>query len=275
MKISRSVQLLAFASSIAAVVLHASAADEKPLGYQDTPLIPGTKWHVHDGTRPQPKIVTPGSWNPDKRQIDPPSDAIVLFDGTNLDKWHDGKQGPPKWKVEDGYVEIVGKSGDITTKQEFGPDMQLHIEWQTPAQPKGSGQGRGNSGIFFFGRYEVQVLDSFDNKTYPDGQAGAIYGYLPPLVNASRKPGEWQTYDIVFNGPRFKDGKVESPAFITNFHNGVLVQNHSPYLGATGHRNVATYSPHAEKGAIRIQDHGDPVRFRNIWIRELKPVDSP
>jgi hypothetical protein len=273
MKISRSFQLSAFVLSIAALVLGAVAADS-PVGYQDTPLIPGTQWHVHDGTRPQPKIVTPGSWNADKRQIDPPSDAIVLFDGTNLDKWHDGKQGPAKWKVEDGYFEIVGKSSDITTKEEFGPDVQLHIEWQAPTPPKGNSQGRGNSGIFFYGRYEVQVLDSYDNKTYPDGQAGAIYGYLPPLVNASRKPGEWQTYDLIFNGPRFKENKLETPAYITNFHNGVVVQNHSPYLGATGHRVVATYTPHAEKGAIRLQDHGDPVRYRNIWIRELKPVDS-
>lgn len=255
-----------------AVGTPAFAADEKPLGYQDTPLIPGTKWHVHDGLRPQPPIVTPGSWSQEKGVVAPPSDAVVLFDGTNLDQFHDGKNGAPKWKVENGYLEIVGKSGDITTKAEFGPNVQLHVEWQAPATPKGDGQGRGNSGIFFHGRYEVQVLDCFNNKTYPDGQTAAIYGYLPPLVNACRQPGEWQTYDIIFTGPRFKDGKLETPAYITNIHNGVLAQNHAPYLGATGHRSVAEYKPHAEKGAIRIQDHGDPVRFRNIWIRELKPV---
>ncbi|MDQ3623963.1 MAG: DUF1080 domain-containing protein [Verrucomicrobiota bacterium] len=251
------------------------AADEKSLGYQDTPIIPGTRWHVHDGTRPQPKVVTPGAPGTGQKPGTAPSDAVILFDGTNLDQWRGSKgDGPAEWKVEAGYFEVVKGKGDIMTKQEFGPDVQLHVEWQAPAPPQGTGQARGNSGIFFYGRYEVQVLDSFENQTYPDGQAAAIYGYLPPLVNACRRPGEWQSYDIIFNGPRFKDGKLVNPAYITNFHNGVLVQNHSAYSGATGHKTVASYQPHGEKGAIRLQDHKDPVRFRNFWIRELKPVDT-
>ena len=263
--------LFASAGSLA-LLLAAHAADPKKLGYDDTPLIPGTKWHVHDGARPQPKIVTPGSWNQEKRIIEPPSDAIVLFDGTDLSKWKSGN-GEAKWKVENGYAEI-NKTGDIQTKDEFGPDLQLHFEWMSPEPPSGSGQGRGNSGIFLFGRYEIQVLDNFDNATYPDGQATAIYGQTPPLVNASRKPGEWQTYDIIFNGPRFKDGKVEKPAFVTILHNGVLTQNHTQLIGDTPHRAVGTYKAHGEKGPIRLQDHANPVRYRNIWLRELKPVDS-
>lgn len=270
-----SVALAALASA-SLPLLTPMIADQKPLGYQDTPIIPGTPWHVHDGTRPQPKIVTPGTFSSGEKPGKAPSDAMVLFDGTSLDQWCSGKgDGPAEWKVEGGYFEIVKGKGDIVTKKEFGPDVQVHVEWQAPTPPKGAGQGRGNSGIFFYTRYEVQVLDSFDNQTYPDGQAASIYGYLPPLVNACRPPGEWQTYDIIFNGPRFKAGALVTPAYITNLHNGVLVQNHSAYLGATGHKTVATYQPHGEKGAIKLQDHGDPVRFRNFWIRELQPVDAP
>ena len=250
----------------------ARAADEKSLGYQDTPLIPGTKWHVHDGTRPQPKIVTPGEPSTQEKAGTAPSDAIILFDGKDLSKWKSGNNDA-KWKVENGYIEVVPKSGTLTTRGEFGPDVQFHIEFATPP-PQGSGQGRGNSGIFFYGKYEIQVLDSFNNPTYPDGQATAIYGQTPPLVNASLPPGKWQSYDIVFNGPRFKDGKLERPAFVTIFHNGVLTQNHTQLTGTTPHRAVGTYAPHAEKGFISLQDHGNPMRFRNIWIRELKPVDS-
>jgi hypothetical protein len=244
------------------------AADTPKLGYQDTPLIPGTKWHVHDGERPQPKIVTPGTFPTQEKAGTAPSDAVVLFDGTNLSKWKSGKGGDAGWKVENGYAEI-NKTGDIITKEEFGPDLQLHVEWTAPSPGKGSGQGRGNSGIFVFGRYEIQVLDNYENPTYPDGQATAIYAYMPPLVNASLKPGEWQTYDIIFQGPRFKDGKLEKPAVVTILHNGVVTQAHLTLIGDTPHRQVGTYKPHGEKGPIKIQDHGDPVRYRNIWLREL------
>ena len=241
-----------------------------PVGYQDTPIIPGTKWHVHDGERPQPKIVTPG----DKPGA-APADAIVLFDGKDLAKWRDAKGGDCKWKVENGYAEVAPKTGDALTKDEFGPDVQLHIEFATPNPPSGDSQGRGNSGVFLFGKYEIQILDSYDNKTYPDGQATAIYGYMPPLVNASRKPGEWQSYDIIFEGPRFNDdGTVAKKAVATVLHNGVLTQNHTELIGETPHKQVGIYHKHPEKGPIKLQDHGNPMRFRNIWIRELKPVDS-
>ena len=238
------------------------------LGYQDTPIIPGTKWHVHDGERPQPPIVTPGNPSTQEKAGSAPSDAIVLFDGTDLSKWKSGKD-EAKWKVENGYFEVVPKSGDIQTKDEFGPDVQLHIEFLTPPA-NGNGQGRGNSGCFLFGRYEIQVLDCYDNPTYPDGQATAIYGYMPPQVNASLPPGKWQQYDIIFEGPRFKDGKLLKPAVVTTLHNGVVTQNHTALIGDTPHQRVGTYKPHGEKGPIRLQDHNNTMRFRNIWIREMK-----
>ena len=242
---------------------------QHPVGYQDTPIIPGTKWHVHDGERPQPRVVPPG----DKPGA-APADAVVLFDGTNLSKWRNAKGETPGWKVENGYAEVVAKTGDIFTKDEFGPDVQLHLEFATPP-PVGDSQGRGNSGCFLFGRYEIQILDSYQNPTYPDGSATAIYGQTPPLVNASRKPGEWQTYDIIFQGPRFnEDGTVAKKAAATVLHNGVVTQNHTELLGDTPHKKVGTYIKHSEKGPIKLQDHGNPMRFRNIWIRELKPVDS-
>ncbi len=249
------------------------AGEAHALGYQTTPIIPGTQWHVHDGERPQPVVVTPGSFPTAEQRGLPPSDAKVLFAGNDLSLWTNSKGEPAGWKVEDGYAE-VNRTGDIRTKEEFGPDVQLHVEWAAPKEVKGEGQGRGNSGIFLYGKYEIQVLDCSDNKTYPDGQATAIYGQTPPLVNASRKPGEWQVYDIIFNGPRFKDGKLEKPAYCTVFHNGVLTQNHTELLGDTPHQRVGTYVPHPEKGFLRLQDHGNPVRYRSIWIRELKPVDS-
>jgi hypothetical protein len=262
-----------FSFILGCTLLPSSAADQKSLGYQDTPLIPGTKWHVHDGTRPQPKIVTPGEPSTQEKAGTAPSDAVVLFDGKNLAKWKSG-QDDAKWKVENGYFQVAPGTGTLTTKEEFGPDVQLHIEFATPP-PVGNGQGRGNSGVFFYGRYEIQVLDSYNNPTYPDGQATAVYGQTPPLVNASLPPGKWQTYDIVFNGPHFKDGKVETPAFVTVFHNGVLTQNHTQLTGATPHRQVGTYTAHPEKGSISLQDHGNPMRFRNVWIRELHPIDTP
>lgn len=242
-------------------------------GYTDTPMLPGGKWHVHDPNRPQPEVVKPGTFSTQKKPGKAPSDAIVLFDGENLSKWRTGNGEPSGWKIEDGAMVVPPKGtangGDIWTKEEFG-DCQLHVEWATPEPPKGQSQERGNSGIFFFGIYELQVLDCYENKTYPDGQAASLYGQQPPLVNASRKPGAWQVYDIAFTAPRFKDGKLESPAYVTVFHNGVLVQNHVALLGATGHRSLAAYSPHAAKGPLKLQDHNDPVRFRNIWVRPLK-----
>ncbi len=267
--------LLLLTAAAMAVTSNAEDKPKKPLGYQDTPLIPGTKWHVHDGERPQPKVITPGEFSTQEKVGTAPSDAVVLFDGKDLSQWRQGSGKDAPWKVENGYIEVVPKSGDIFTKGEFGPDVQLHIEFATPP-PVGDGQGRGNSGVFLFGRYEIQVLDCYNNPTYPDGQATAIYGQTPPLVNASRKPGEWQVYDIIFDGPRFNaDGTVAKPAVATILHNGVVTQNHTIVTGETPHRNVGKYNKHGEKGPIKLQDHGNPMRFRNIWIRELKPIDQP
>ncbi|HEV7867742.1 MAG TPA: DUF1080 domain-containing protein [Chthoniobacteraceae bacterium] len=253
----------------ASLATASNAADGKPLGYSDTPLIPGTKWHVHDGNRPQPKVVTPGEPSTQEKVGTAPSDAVVLFDGKDLSKWKKSDGQPAPWKVENGYIEVAPKTGDIFTKDEFGPNVQIHIEFATPP-PVGDGQGRGNSGLFLYGRYEIQVLDSYNNPTYPDGQATALYGYMPPQVNASRKPGEWQTYDVIFEGPKFKDGKLEKPAHATILHNGVLTQNHVALIGSSGHRTVGTYKAHGEKGALKLQDHGNPMRFRNMWIREFQ-----
>jgi hypothetical protein len=221
-------------------------------------------------------VITPGAEN-----HLPPSDAIVLFDGKDLaakwigkeaikegDKVTGWKDIDPKWKIENGYAEI-NKSGDIRTRDGFG-SCQLHVEWMSPNPPKGNSQGRGNSGIFFMERYECQVLDCYDNITYADGAATAMYGQTPPLVNASRKPGEWQTYDIIFNAPKFEGDKVVRPAYMTVFHNGVLTQNHTELLGSSFHKAVGKYQPHEAKLPIRLQDHGDPVRYRNIWIRPLE-----
>ena len=259
--------------AVAALGLAGVQAEEhKNLGYQDTPMLPDGKWHVHDGTRPQPKVVTPGTFSTQETPGKPPSDAIVLFDGTDISKWQKGDGQPAPWKVENGYMQAGG--GEIRTKDKFG-DIQLHVEWSAPTPPKGDGQGRGNSGVFFFGRYELQVLDCYQNQTYPDGQTAAIYGQTPPLVNANVKPGEWQVYDVVFIAPVFKDGKLETPAYLTVFHNGVLVHNKKELLGSTGHKTLAKYTPHEEKGYLALQDHGNPVRYRNFWVRELKGYDEP
>lgn len=243
------------------------------LGYTDTPMLPGGKWHVHDPARPRPRVVTPGSFSTNDLPGKPPSDAIVLFDGKDLSKWNAAAGGPAKWKVENGYAEVNG-TGDIETKEPFG-DAQIHVEWAEPSPPQGESQGRGNSGVYLMQRYEVQVLDCFENLTYPDGQTGAVYGQTPPLVNACRKPGEWQSYDIVFEAPRFEGEKVAKPARVTVFHNGVCVQHATEILGATQHRAVATYAPHPAKLPLRLQDHGNPIRFRNLWVRPLGEHDVP
>lgn len=211
---------------------------------------------------PTPKVVTPG-----KTDREAPSDAVVLFDGKSFDEWNGAKD----WKADaEGAFTVKGA---IQTKKEFG-DCQLHIEFASPTPAKGNGQGRGNNGIGLMGaRYEIQVLDSFENPTYPEGQAASVYNQRPPMVNASRKPGEWQTYDIVFTAPRFdEDGKVTKPAYATVFHNGVLVQNHTEVLGFTYFNQATAYSKHPEKGPIVLMYHGDPVRFRNIWVREFKEL---
>ncbi len=243
---------------------------EHPTGYTDTPFLPGDKWRVHDDTRPRPRVITPGS-----EYGAPPSDAIVLFDGKNLDEWSLADGSPATWTVKDGFMEVAPrppktKGADLFTKKKFG-DCQLHIEWATPAEVVGESQGRGNSGVFFAeGKYEVQVLDSYNNKSYADGQASALYGWKPPLVNACRKPGEWQTYDILFEAPRFdKEGKLLKKAYVTILHNGVITQHRQAYLGGTGHKKVAEYTAHDLEGRIKLQDHSNPTRFRNIWIRPL------
>jgi hypothetical protein len=239
---------------------------DRSLGYDDTPFLPGGKWRVHDVSRPRPPMVTPGTAN------SPPSDAIVLFDGKDLAQWTTyvkGQPTEPKWKLEDGYMEVVDGAGSINTKEKFG-DIQLHLEWATPAMVEHKSQDRGNSGVLLMGRYEVQVLDSYDNPTYADGQAAAIYGQTPPMVNASRKPGEWQTYDIFFEAPRFDGGKLVKPAYVTVVQNGVLVQNHRELIGDTPHAKLGTYKPHAPEESLQLQNHHAPVRFRNIWARRLQ-----
>lgn len=255
------------------------AADKPKLGYTDTPSYPGSKWRVHDGERPQPRIVEPGTCSTQEQPGKPPRDAIVLFDGKDLSRWRGEGDRPAGWLVEGGAAATPGHgkpgSGTILTRDEFG-DCQLHVEFATPNPPTGRDQGRGNSGIMFFNRYEIQVLDSYENLTYPDGQAAAIYGQYPPLVNASLPPGKWQTYDIVFTAPRFKsDGSLESPAYVTMLHNGVLVHNHTAILGAVAFRALGKYERHEAKGPIALQDHGNPVKYRNIWVREIKGYDQP
>lgn len=226
-----------------------------------------TKWQIHDLNRPMAPVITPGPAGP---PVPPPSDAVVLFDGKDLSKWTDAKGQPARWKVENGYMEVVPETGSIRTVQGFG-DCQLHVEWMAPSPAKGEGQDRGNSGVFLMDLYEVQVLDCYNNKTYADGQTAAIYGQYPPLVNACRPPGEWQTYDIVFHRPRFgKDGQVLAPARMTVFHNGVLVHECATLTGPTAHKAQPAYKMHPDKLPISLQDHGHPVRFRDIWLRNLE-----
>jgi hypothetical protein len=237
------------------------------VGYSDTPVIRGQKWKVHDKERPNPPVVTPAPTF--SHGAPPPSDATVLFDGKDLSGWEKDGGGDPKWKVEHGYMEVVGGSGGIHTKADFG-DAQLHIEFATPTVVKGESQGRGNSGVFFHKQFEIQVLDSYNNKTYADGQAGALYGQWPPLVNAIKGPGEWNSYDIIFEAPKFDaDGKLTKPAYATVILNGVVLHNRKEINGPTNHRATDPYKAYSGKGPISLQDHGNPSRFRNIWIRGL------
>ncbi len=248
MKTNKSINLL-FAMLFIAVVTYA----------QDRPTIEPKLTEVWE---PVPAKITPGENNA------PPSDAIVLFDGKDLNEWTDGDGGLAKWIVEGGAMTVKAKTGVVKTKQKFG-DFQLHIEWRTPAEVKGDGQGRGNSGIFMMKKYELQVLDSYESKTYSNGQAGSLYKQGIPLVNACKGPGEWQTYDVIFMAPVFTEkGSLKAPARITVLHNGVLIQNNFELKGPTEYNRIPVYTPHG-KGSLVLQDHGNPVSYRNIWVREL------
>jgi hypothetical protein len=237
--------------------------------------VPGSlspRWFQHDVRRPKPLVVEPAEeLIPSK----PPRDAIILFDGTNLDAWKSREGGPAKWKVVDGTLETIPGSGIIETKRSFG-DIQLHVEWATPKPAVGKGQDRGNSGIFLMGQFEIQVLDSYNAETYADGQAGAIYGQYPPLFNASRPPGEWQSYDIAFRRPRFdSSGKLLEPARITVLQNGILIQNNEEPFGPTSWLKWLPYTDRGDRGPIALQDHDHPVHFRNIWLREMPERSAP
>ena len=237
---------------------------EEP-GYTDTPLIPGSTWKVHDKNRPQPKIIAPGTGD---LGTTAPADAIVLFDGMNLDRWTRTDDAPIDGGISNGAFDIL-KSGQLQTRQEFG-DFQLHIEWQTPELKEGFDRmNQGNSGVFLMGLFEVQIIESKDSYIYADGNAGAIYGQYPPLVNPARKPLEWQSFDMFFTAPKFEGETLKFPAFITVLYNGVLVQNHKQILGTTRHRDVPGPYPVREKGPLVLQNHHSPVEFRNIWIRPL------
>jgi hypothetical protein len=230
---------------------------------------PDPRWGIHDPARPAPPVVEPGPAGP---PVLPPADALVLFDGRDLSLWTDEKGNPPAWKVEDGYAEVVPKSGSIQTKQGFGA-CQLHVEWAAPLKVTDKEQERGNSGVFLMGKYEVQVLDCYDNRTYADGMTASVYGQYPPLVNACRRPGEWQTFDIIFHPPQFGiAGRTVTPARITVLHNGVLAQDNVCLTGPTAHKERPPYAAHPARLPLLLQEHRNPVRYRNIWIRQL---DAP
>jgi hypothetical protein len=227
-------------------------------GYKDTPKLPWCNWLVHDPDRPAPKRVDPGPAGP---PAPVPADAIVLFDGKDAGKWE-----PSDWKLEGGC--LVSGNKVLTSKESFA-NAQIHVEWMAPAGFEGPWYNRGNNGVLLMGLYEIQIFDSYNEKIYPDGQAAAIYGQTPPLVNVSRPPGEWQTFDIVFTAPVFEGGRLKSPARVTVFHNGVLVQNDEPIHGEVAHRAIPGYKTQAPKGPLALGGHGCPVRFRNIWVRPL------
>jgi hypothetical protein len=227
-------------------------------GYKDTPKLPWCDYLVHDPDRPAPRRINPG---PAPAPAAPPSDAVVLFDGKDLAKWQ-----ATEWKLVDACVEAKG--GNLTSKESFG-SCQIHLEWLAPANFKGPWYNQGNNGVRLMGLYEIQIFDSWNEKIYPDGQAAAIYGQTPPLVNACRPPGEWQSYDIVFTAPVFADGKLAQPACVTMFHNGVLVHLNEEIHGEIGHRILPEYKQKISKGPLVLGGHGCPVRFRNIWVRPL------
>jgi hypothetical protein len=259
---------LAGAGTILIAAAVSVSTQQPKIGYDDTPMQPNGKWHIHDGKRPQPKMVTPGA-----TPGGAPADATVLLgSGADASAWQMSGGAPITWPMKDGILQSA--KGMIETKAQFG-DFQLHVEFATPKEVKGDGQGRGNSGVFLLGQFEIQVLDSYQNPTYPDGQAAAMYGQYPPLVNASRPPGEWQAYDIIFTAPRFATaGTLEKPAVVTVIHNGIVVHNATAYAGPTEHKIIKPYLPATAKGPIRLQDHGNPVHFRNIWIRPIKGYDE-
>jgi len=233
------------------------------MGFSNLPFLPNSKWRIHDIARPQPPVVEPGA-----NAGQAPGDAVILFDGKDLSQWEDAKGGVPEAGVEDGCINIL-KAGDLLTKQKFG-DCQLHVEWITPAECDTKKQSWwGNSGIFLMGKYELQVTESHDNLHKADGQAGAIYGQMPPMVNAARRPGQWQTYDVVFSAPKFEGEKVLQPAYFTVFWNGVLVQYHTACMGSTRYKTMPVYNSFDTTGPIKLQQHGSGVRFRNIWVRPL------
>lgn len=263
MRVLRAVRAAGIAAC-ALASLDVSAQDNP--GFRDTPMLPDGAWRVHDPDRPAPEMVEPGP-----APGSAPSDAVVLFDGHSLDAW---QAKGAAWIVSDGAVTVPPRADGaaesaLVSKQSFG-DVQLHLEFRSPVPPTGSSQDRGNSGIWFMQRYEIQILDGYRNPTYADGTVGAIYAWKPPLVNASRPPGEWQSYDILFERPRFgPEGELLRPAYVTAFLNGVLVQNRQPWLGSTVWRKVAKYEAHGDAAPIELQDHGSPVAFRNIWVRPL------
>ncbi|MGJ8679507.1 3-keto-disaccharide hydrolase [Paraglaciecola sp.] len=266
----RLITAVSLSASLCGIAQSANQQKQDVFGYTNTPIIPGTQWHVHDPRRPQPEVVTPKSAVVQQA----PADAIVLFDGSNMDAFERSKDSKPvQWLIEDGVVTIqkdpkTGKNQSIRTKEKLG-DMQLHIEWRSPVKTDKKRQQKGNSGLYIMGRYEVQILDSYQNPVYPDGQAAALYGQTPPLANASLPPGVWQSYDIVFEAPKFDDkGKLTKKAHATVFHNGVLVQHRTPLNGPTGHKSVKEYQAHGPSPLV-IQDHSSPVSFRNIWVRKL------
>jgi hypothetical protein len=252
----------------------AGGQKEKIEGFKNTPMLPGGKWHMHDPDRPQPPVVTPGAGF--SVGAAPPSDAELLFDGKDLSKWQNENGGDASWKVQDGYM-IVSRANGIRTRGKWA-DFQLHVEFAEPSPATGAGQGRGNSGILINNMYEVQVLDSYNAKTYPDGQAGAVYGQMPPLVNPAKPPGEWQTYDIIWESPRWNDkNELLQKATITVLFNGVVIQHKTELIGSTdgigggvAWRAQSFYKPHAPEVFVELQSHNsNPVRFRNIWIRDL------
>ena len=269
------------AACVAGAAALIAAADDKPktpvaakvqgdLGYRDTKVLPGQTWKVHDIDRPRPAAVDPGTPSTQERVGRPPSDAVVLFDGKDMSKWQWPARG---WKLENGYLEVVAKGPSLQTKENFG-DMQLHVEWTVPPNPPRVGQWRGNSGIILMGRYEVQVLDSYDAATYADGQAASMYGQFPPLVNASRPPGQWQMYDILFEAPKFEGSNMTKPPVVTVLHNGVVVHNHQAFIGQMAHRIHKAFEAHGPEAPLMIQNHDVPVRYRSIWVRKTGSYDA-